>query len=122
MQKYLALLSGLFLTTASFAADLCPTPDQIKNNEFNGWVFLNSNSDNPANHQQIDKFIKSVTEFYQAEYSEDYNNGNAHCYYHSKADVFLAKETPPPKENHGNWKNNGMNLVCQSSLPKDCDF
>lgn len=122
MKKYLILLSGALLATTTVAADVCPTPEQIRNNEFNGWVFLNSNSENPASHQQIDKFMKSVTEFYQADYSEDFNNGNAHCYYRSKADVFLAKEANSPKENNGKWKNNGINLVCQSSMPKDCNF
>lgn len=122
MKKYLIAALSLLLTSTAFAGDICPTPEQIKNNEFNGWVFLNSNSENPASNQQIDKFIKSVSAFYQAEYSEDFNNGNAHCYYRSKADVLLAKATQPFKENHVNWKNNGLNLICQSDAPKDCEF
>lgn len=113
------LLIGIILNSVALA-ETCPDVNNIKAGNFNGWQALNVNSDTPASQDDIAIFKKQIQDFYQAEWSEDFE-GNGHCYYTGYLEVLLAKDTAAPKIS-SYWQDTGVVLRCKSGSVKDCEF
>lgn len=119
LKKLGALIMGITLSSVALA-ETCPDVASIKAGNFDGWQALNANSDNPASKNDIDIFKKQIQDFYQAEWSEDFE-GNGHCYYTGYLEVLLAKDTPAPKIS-AHWQDLGIVLRCKSGSVKVCEF
>lgn len=120
MFKKLSVMTLACMLAMPAIADTCPSVADIKVGQFNGWQALDVNSDTPASSQAIAAFKKRVKDFYQAEWSADYE-GHGHCYYTGYLEVLLAKDTAQPKVSDF-WKDLGFVLRCQSADVKDCGF
>lgn len=120
MLKKLGILMISIMLNSVALAETCPDVASIKAGNFNGWKALNANSDNPASKNDIDIFKKQIQDFYQAEWSEDFE-GNGHCYYTGYLEVLLAKDTSAPTIST-HWQDLGFVLRCISGSVNDCEF
>lgn len=114
------LIFSLVFACTTVLGEVCPDTAAIKAKNLQGWVALDFNDDSPATPQEISQFEKSVTEFYTAEWSEDYEYGPGRCYYNSNADVSLAKVAAKPTGT--NWHLQGPVLQCVNSNVTACPF
>jgi hypothetical protein len=100
----------------------CPTPEQIRLGQFQGWQAVNANSNYPANAKEIETFKKHIGNFYQAEVFEE-ESWNGHCYYYGYQEVYLGKWIDfQPNQEKSNWHFNGIMWRCQSNHVSQCLF
>lgn len=119
------LLLALLLCTTSqlFAQEICPTPNQIKNNQLSEWHVFNINSGLPLTSSQLIEFEKGIQQFQLAEWMKDAPEGEAHCFYiQGNSEAYLAKSNLIPQKNLDFWHPVGYDdMQCQQSI-RDCVF
>lgn len=107
MRNHLFVVILLCMSSAAMA-ETCPTVADIKNNQFRTWQAFGSDSGEPLNHAQLEKFKRQIHRFNMAEWAEDAPEGESHCYYAAKnrdyADGFLAADHLQPDRTQPGWQ------------------
>ncbi|OAI48968.1 hypothetical protein AYO45_03775 [Gammaproteobacteria bacterium SCGC AG-212-F23] len=127
MRKKFFIFFILFFTVQAYAAT-CPTPEALRNHQWDEWVPYDIDSGEPANTEKQERFLQQVDKFALAEWLEDSPEGDAHCYYASKnaepiyLNVYWAKYHLVFDPNLPDWKPVGNNAMqCNKSI-EECRF
>jgi hypothetical protein len=125
MLKKVCLVMALCSLPLITMAETCPSLESIHAGNLQGWVALNSTSDNYASKELVAAFEKGAEDFWLAEWTTEYPfppNMPGRCYYLTPCyvDVYLAKGVPAPSGK--NWKENDNIKQCYSQSVAGCAF
>lgn len=121
LKKIFFIINVLVLTSVYGKTEYCPSVADIRSGTIHGWNYLNANSNAIAKKVSVEKFIRDIQHFDQAEYFED-GSFNAHCYYKGFEEVYLAKKLPELELTNVNWKRHFERWHCQSTSTSHCFF
>ncbi|MDR3490578.1 MAG: hypothetical protein P4M12_00880 [Gammaproteobacteria bacterium] len=129
MLKKIILLSTLLLSYNLTYAENCPTVNELKSNNLQGWQALKIDNALPLSSADVSRFTNTVENFALAEWMKDAPEGAAHCYYTgvNKSDphylgVFLAKQHLAPKTISTAWHSMGMDIMLCHEGITECGF
>jgi len=122
-QIIITLISTLLLNQAALA-ETCPSVNDIKQNQLNGWKAYDSDDGKPLPLARETQFKKMVEEFALAEWEN--KSGSIHCYYRdntgSNLEAYLAKDNFNPKvDPHSFWYKVSGFMHCAAGMER-CEF
>lgn len=102
---------------------VCPSVETVKAGNFNHWLALNIDSDEPASFAAIEKFKKRVRAFSGAQWSSEYLFGFGRCNYGADMQVYLASDqiTLSIRPQKKPWQWDGIVANCLGTI-QDCAF
>jgi hypothetical protein len=115
------------LTQLSVAStEICPSVEEIKNQNFNHWLPLYIEGEELASDNDVQNFKNHLTQFVVARWDRVYLE-NGHCFYAgtdpiiSKI-VFAQDAWRPVQGGKWSWKNPDKTAECYSNTVTDCAF
>jgi hypothetical protein len=127
--KKIILLTTILCTSLPVSATIliCPTVDEIKKEQFNGWLPLYIDGEELASREDVTEFKKNITHFALAKWSASYLE-NGRCIYEGTTSIcnkiILGKDAwhPNDRDNHWLWITPNKIAECYSSTTSNCGF
>ena len=124
LKKLLSILSCVMVVSSAMA-ETCPSPTEIKNDAFHGWIpYTNDNGDTLLP-QDLLRFKKEVYQFISTRWIDGASEGESHCYYVTRSGqdtiAFVAKYNLVPDFSSSSWYMSGREPRCNGNLA-NCAF
>ncbi len=127
IKKMFLFLVCVFTINNSFAeTEVCPTVNEIKNNQFHYWLPLYIENEELASQADVKKFKDNVSAFVVARWASIYLE-NGHCFYEGTDSilnkiVFAQDAWKPLKNEKWVWTTKDRMAECYSNNVQDCGF
>lgn len=127
--RYKFAFFALFFCFTQFAfanTEICPTVDDIKNHNFNGWIPLYIEGEELASEKDMQNFKQNLTDFVVARWDTTYLE-SGHCFYQGTDPIlskiiFAQDAWKPVQSGKWVWKNSNKIAECYSNNVNDCGF